>query len=150
MRLHRVEPAHEQVEQSVPHRSLARRSGQRRLIQHHAEPPQQRHLAGKPRPHPAQIQIRVTRGIHQGKPGPAHLGSLTEGRGDQCVVEILVVHNVNVSGNRAGFNPSRAGSLIPAQAAPMTLPDMIRPRRERNSSMTPPANPDKQPHMRFR
>ncbi len=105
MRFNRVEAAHQQIEQPVPHRPLAGVTSQRRLIQHHAEPPQQRELAGKPHSRLAQGQAGGSGGLGDREPRPTGIGREPEGGGDQGMVEIVVTHAAIVCGAGVGFNP---------------------------------------------
>jgi hypothetical protein len=105
MRLHRVEPPHQQIEQLFAHRTFTGRFRECRLIHALAKPPQQRVLSRKPHPGLGQRQTSRAGRSRDRHPRPTCFGGQPEGRRDQRLVEIWFGHRRNVSGKRVRFNP---------------------------------------------
>jgi len=90
--LHRVESAHQQIEQLIAYRAFVGRRRQRRLIEALSESPQQRVFARKTLPCLGQRQAGGLCRARDGQRRPPGLARQTKCRRDQRVVEIMFAH----------------------------------------------------------
>ena len=117
MRLQRVDPPHQQVEQPVAHRPVRRCLGQGRLVRQAAEADQDRGAAGEPLARARQRQAGGARGRGNADRAPALLRRHLERGSDQRAVECGVVHGCIMAVNRRLGHPKhpvgvRAAGLL--------------------------------------